>query len=698
MKDKILSILEGKKNGLSFKTIKKRLHPRPNDEDLKKALMELVIDGYITQTNNGKYRKLKRRAKLLKGEIQRFSAGFGFLLMDGEEDVFIPGRFLMGARTGDKVLVSLKKDRRGKRREGRVVKIIERKKQVYTGELIRKKKKWYIIPDDPSLGDMLPVNKKIKLKTGGWRVSFYFRGESVRLKRILGKEDDPEIDYITVVEKYELPEKFPKRVLNNAKALNMPQKYRGRRDLRDWIIFTIDPKTAKDFDDAISVEKRGNTYRLGVHIADVSHFVTEQSALDREARKRGFSVYLIDKVIPMLPERLSNELCSLNPDEDRLTMSVVMDIASNGKIISYEIFPSVIHSVARLSYEDAERIINDEPLEEDSVSTFSEGAFEEVKKSLKLANELADILLKDRARRHSIDIDIPEPEIILDEEGKIKEIEIDGRLKSQRIIEEFMIRANVTVAEYMYRKKIPSIYRIHEPPDEEKLKLFFESYEKITKTKVEKREGNLNAVLYNLLNRIEDEKTKKVVSYLLLRSMMRARYSVENKGHFGLSLPYYLHFTSPIRRYPDLMVHRVLKKALKRRLGDRSMLLEDLKEVSELSTKREEIAQRAEWDITDYKILDFLKEQQDKEFDGVVVNIIEHGVFVNLSDFFIDGFIPLELFGKKAKVDEDLVYILIDGKPAITLGDSIKVRILKVDKWRKRLDLVPSGYNDSSLT
>lgn len=698
MKDKILHILEGKRNGLAFKTIKKRLHPRPSDEELKKALMELIVEGYITQTNKGKYRKLKKRAKLLKGKIQRFSAGFGFLLMDGEEDVFIPGRFLMGARTGDTVLVSLKRERRGKKREGKVVKILERKKQVYTGELIRKKKRWYIIPDDPSLGELLPVKSKIKLKESGWRVSFYLKGDVVKLKKILGKDEDPEIDYLTVVEKYELPEKFPKRVLNNAKALNMPQKYRGRKDLRDWIIFTIDPKTAKDFDDAISVKKKGDIYTLGVHIADVSHFVTEKSALDKEARKRAFSVYLIDKVIPMLPERLSNELCSLKPGEDRLTMSVIMDITKDGKVIRYEIFPSVIHSVARLSYEDAERIINDQPLEEDSVSIFTRGYFEKVKESLKLANELADILLKDREKRHSIDIDIPEPEIILDKEGRIKKIEIDKRLKSQKIIEEFMIRANVTVADYMTKKHIPTIYRIHERPDEEKLKMFYESYEKITRTRIMVRNGNLNAILYELLNRVKDEKTKKVVSYLLLRSMMRARYSVENKGHFGLALPYYLHFTSPIRRYPDLMVHRVLKWALKRHLKDKVQLIEELAEVAETSTKREEIAQRAEWDITDYKILGFLKEHEGEEFDGVVVTIIEHGVFVNLSDFFIDGFIPLEFFGQEAKVDEDLVYVLINGKPVITLGDNIRVKILKVDKWRKRLDLAPAGYREDSFT
>ncbi len=695
MKDKILNILDGKKNGLSFKTIKKRLHPRPNDEELKKALTELIVDGYLTQTNNGKYKKLKKRARLLKGEIQRFSAGFGFLLMEDEEDVFIPGRFLKGARTGDIVLVSLKKDKRGKRKEGRVVKIIERKRQIHTGELVRKKKKWYIIPDDPTLGELLPVKHRVKIKESGLRVSFYFKGDEVKLKRVLGKETDPEIDYITVVEKYELPEKFPKRVLNNAKALNMPTKYRGRKDLRNWVIFTIDPKTAKDFDDAISIEKKGDIYRLGVHIADVSHFVTPNSALDREARKREFSVYLIDKVIPMLPERLSNELCSLNPGEDRLTMSVIMDIDRKGRMVNYQIFSSVIHSVARLSYEDAEHIIKGEPLDKDSVSVFKEGFYEKVKHSLILANELADILLKDRERRHSIDIDIPEPEIILDEDGKIRKIEIDGRLKSQKIIEEFMIRANVTVAEFMSKKNIPAVYRIHEHPDEEKLKLFFESYEKITKTKVEKREGNINSILYELLNRIDDERMKKVISYLLLRSMMRARYSVENKGHFGLSLPYYLHFTSPIRRYPDLVVHRVLKWALKKRLPDKTSLSEDLAEVSELATKKEEIAQRAEWDITDYKILDYLKTQEDGEFDGVVINIIEHGVFINLSDFFIDGFIPLDLFGKDAKTDEEMVSVIVNGKVILSLGDTIKVRILKVDKWRKRLDLIPRDYSIS---
>ena len=695
MKEKILNILDGKKNGLSFKTIKKRLHPRPNDEELKKALTELIVEGYLTQTNNGKYKKLKKRARLLKGEIQRFSAGFGFLLMDGEEDVFIPGRFLKGARTGDIVLVSLKREKRGKRKEGRVVKIVERKKQIHTGELIRKKKKWYIIPDDPTLGDMLPVKQKVKVKESGYRVSFYFKGDEVKLKRILGKETDPEIDYITVVERYELPEKFPKRVLNNAKALNMPTKYRGRKDIRDWVIFTIDPKTAKDFDDAISVEKKGKVYKLGVHIADVSHFVTPNSALDREARKREFSVYLIDKVIPMLPERLSNELCSLNPGEDRLTMSVIMDIDMRGRVLGYQIFPSVIHSVARLSYEDAEHIIKGEPLDDDSVSVFKEGYYKKVKDSLLLANELADILLKDRERRHSIDIDIPEPEIILDKDGKIKKIEIDGRLKSQKIIEEFMIRANVTVAEFMSKRNIPTIYRIHEQPDEEKLKLFFESYEKITRMKVEKKEGNLNSILYELLHRVKEEKTRKVISYLLLRSMMRARYSVENKGHFGLSLPYYLHFTSPIRRYPDLIVHRVLKWALKKRLPERTSLTEELSEIAELATRKEEIAQRAEWDITDYKILDYLKTQEDGEFEGVVINIIEHGVFINLSDFFIDGFIPVELFGKGAKTDEELVSVLVDGKTVLSLGDTIKVRILKVDKWRKRLDLVPADYKVS---
>ena len=695
MKDKILNVLEGKRNGLSFKTIKKRLHPRPSDEELEKALLDLIVQGYITKTKDNRYKKLKRKAEIIKGEIERFKAGFGFLLREDEEDVFIPHRYLRGARTGDIVLVSLKSKKRGKRKEGMVIKILERKKMVYTGNLIRKKKKWYIIPDDPTLGESLQVKQRVKIKETGLRVSFYFKGEDVKLKRILGKETDPEIDYITVVEKYELPEKFPKRVLNNAKALNMPTKYRGRKDLRDWVIFTIDPKTAKDFDDAISVKRRGDIYTLGVHIADVSHFVSPNTALDKEAKKREFSVYLIDRVIPMLPERLSNDLCSLNPKEDRLTMSVVMDFDKNGHIIKYDIFPSVIHSCARLSYEDAEHIIKGEPLPHDTVSIFKDGCYEKVKESLFLANELTDILLKDREIRYSIDIDIPEPEIILDNEGKIKRIEIDKRLKSQRVIEEFMIRANVAVAEFMFKNSIPTVYRIHEKPSREKLEQFFESYEKITGKRAKREKEHLNRNLYELLNKIDDEKTKKIISYLLLRSMMRARYSVENKGHFGLSLPYYLHFTSPIRRYPDLVVHRVLKWALKKRLPDKNALLEELSEVSQLATKKEEISQKAEWDITDYKILDYLKDKKEEEFDGVVVNIIEQGVFVNLTDFFIDGFIPLQLFGHDAKTDDELTCITLNEKPILSLGDNIKVRILNVDKWRKRLDLIPSNYKNA---
>ncbi len=689
MENKVLEILKEYRRPLGINGIYRRLGKKVEREILRHILESMVERQLIRYAGKATF-VINRDNHLIQGEIQKFPAGFGFLLKEGG-DIFIPGYAMKGARNGDIVLIRMRNRKRGKKQEGEVVKIVERKHNVYTGSIFKRNGRYYIEPDDLTLPQKLRASGKGKKKEWeGKRVSFYMKGNIAVVKRILGYDNETVVDLLTVIERYELPEHFTKKMEQIASRLKTGQKEnRLRKNLEKEFIFTIDPENAKDFDDAISVRRTKDMYTVGIHIADVSAYVKENSLIDIEALKRGTSVYLFDKVIPMLPEHLSNNLCSLNPGVKRLAVSVILQLDKSGNIISSDFFPSIIESKARLSYKLADAILKGKKIPENSPIKVPVHIYEKVSHALALADEVADILTEQREQRGSIDFDLPEPEILFTDSGNIAGIQQEHRLKTQKIVEEFMILANRAVARFLSKKKVPTIYRVHDAPKLEKLNIFSDYYKMLTGGKIQ-FDADLHKELNSAISKIRDEKKRKLVSYLLLRSLMKARYSTENTGHFGLALSHYLHFTSPIRRYPDLVVHRTLKSTLSGtpRTDEKYRTL--LANIAELSSKREEIAQRAEWDLRDFKILNYLQEKVGEVFDGVIINIIESGMFVNLVDFYIDGFVPFSAFNSSVKIAEGGGEITLNGNTTLYLGNDIRVKIVKVDKWKKRLDLFPA--------
>ena len=698
--EKILDVLrESKRGALTGNSIAKRLGLRKKERHLiDKFLDELEKSGRIVRIDEKRY-GLPERLNLIKGKIQRFKEGFGFLLREDEPDVFIPPHAMKGAISGDIVLVRIK-SKRGRRPEGKVVKIVERAKTRFIGTFRGGRKSGVVIPDEQSLPPEIPVPRG---KTGGARdgdkVVFKLkRGKFVPIAEIievLGRADDPKIDLYIVLRKYNLPKDFPSKVKKAARRIHQEMKEirpeKGRVDLRNQLIFTIDPESAKDFDDAISIKKLKNGYELGVHIADVSFYVTEGSVLDREAFKRGTSVYLIDYVVPMLPHELSSDLASLMPGVDRLTFSVIMRLNNSGRVVSARFFPSVIRSKARLSYEDAQRLLDGKRLPKDTVSKFvGRGTRQAVKKSLKIALELAKKLRANREARGSIDFDLPEPEFKLLPTGAVEYIRPMQRTWSHKIIEEFMILANEQVARYFHDRELPTIYRVHEPPKPEKIKQFLTFASAILNVELPEPDSVTPKELQKIVKLVEGRPEEPILNYLLLRSMKRAHYSVENRGHFGLASEAYLHFTSPIRRYPDLVVHRLLKKAVKGKPLQGADVVATLEEIAVHSTERENIAEEAEFELWDLKKLEFMKDRVGEVFEGIITHITPYGMFVEIPEYLVEGFVPIETLGGHFEHDQaNLALVEVGGGGRMfKIGQRVKVVVARVDKSQKRMELV----------
>ncbi len=696
--ERVLDILRRSKRGaLSISSIAKRLGLRRKDRPFVKVLLRrLERKGKLVKISPKKY-ALPDRVKLLVGYVERFRDGYGFFLRKDEPDIFISPRNMRGALSGDKVLIKVIREEPGRKPEGVVLKIIERHREEFIGTFQKERKVAYIVPDDVCLPPEVPVNRK---DTGGAKpgdkVVFKIvgRGRNVRAKviEILGRADDPAIDLLVVLRKYNLPEEFPTEVEEEADRLPgtiSKRALRGRLDLRNETVFTIDPLTAKDFDDAISVRKlEDGTYELGVHIADVSYYVKEDTYLDEEARNRGTSVYLLDYVVPMLPHRISGDLASLRPGEDRLTVSVIMRIDEEGRVLKRSIRKSIIRSCARLTYGDAQRMLDgEEP--QDEVTVFrDEGAKKKVIETLKVASELARILRDKRWERGSLDFDLPEPEIFLLPGGGVAHIKPTERLWTHMIIEEFMIKTNEEIAAFLDDRGIPTIYRIHEPPDPQKIAEFMVLAEAILGQELPEPEKITPKDLQRILELVKGREEEPILNYLLLRSLMRARYSVENCGHFGLASPRYLHFTSPIRRYPDLVVHRILKAALSRKERYDDEWIAYLEETAELATMREERAEKAEFELTDLKKLEFMKDKVGEEFQGIITHVTPYGFFVEIGEYLTEGFVSTETLGKPFNyIRERYALVSWDGKEEYRIGQKVKVVVLKVDKSLKRLDL-----------
>ncbi len=697
-RDKVIKTLKKcRRKYISTNTLAKKLKlKKEGKKQLKKILDELAREGIIHRNRDGKV-GLSEKIGLLKGKIQRFKEGFGFFLTpEGEEDIFISPSNMKGALSGDTVLVQVVTKRKRKKPEGKVVKIIERAKEKHVGTFYGTSGRGEVEPDDPSLPVKIPVLKgKSKGAKDGFKVIFNLVEKRKKfyaeILSVAGPDDDPSTDLRVVLLKYDLKPEFPDPVLKEVESIEMPEYTPStkRLDLRDELIFTIDPVDAKDFDDAISIKKTKNGYQLGVHIADVSFFVPSKSATDIEAFSRGTSVYLVNFVVPMLPHRLSSNLCSLVPGEDRFTLSVLMDFDHEGNLIKRKFRKSVINSKARLTYEDAQKLLDGEELESGTHSTFSSPeVYERIKTALRHALELARILRERRWERGSLDFDLPEPEITLFPSGEVASIKPAVRTWSHKIIEEFMIKANEVVAQYFSDKKLPTIYRVHEPPDPQKIKNFLILAQSIIGENIEV-EKVTPKVLQTVLKKVEGRAEEPLLNYLLLRSLKRAKYSVENVGHFGLASQNYLHFTSPIRRYPDLVVHRLIKSAMKGKPKKGESWVEYLVHVAERSSERERIAERAEFDHIDYKAMDYMKNRLGEVFEGIITHIMANGFFVQLKDILVEGFVSSDSLGGNFAYDPER-YELRDPRTGkvYKIGQNVKVMVVKVDKWLKRLDLI----------
>lgn len=654
----------------------------------KKVLKGMEKEGLIIRTKKDKY-GVPERLGLIKGSLQVHQKGFAFLLpeLEGEKDVFIPGSALNGGMHGDIVLVEItREDKNGKKREGEVVEIIERTNNEIIGVYEDSQNFGFVVPDDPRLNSDVFISKKDKngAKTGDVVICEITKWAEKRkspegvIKEILGKKGDKGLDILAIIKKYGLPEEFPAKVLNYAEGISEEieeEEYRRRKDLREVRMVTIDGEDAKDLDDAVSILRLDNgKYRLGVHIADVTHYVKEKNPLDREALKRATSVYLIDRVIPMLPKKLSNGICSLNPKVDRLALSCFMTIDSNGNVIDHEIVESIISTDERMTYTDVTKI-----LEENDPELIEK--YDYLLDDFRAMEELCKILKARRIKRGAVDFNFEESKIILDENGKPVEIKPYERGIANRIIEEFMLVCNETIAEHMFNQNVPFVYRIHEDPDEEKLAKFKEFIYNLG-YRMKGGEETDPKELQEILEKVEGKREEKVVSTLLLRSMMQAKYSPQCVGHFGLAAEYYCHFTSPIRRYPDLQIHRIIKEYLNGNLSEgRQRKLIDIVDVAaRQSSEMERLAQDAEREVDDLKKAEYMQERIGEVFQGIISSVTSFGLFVELPNT-IEGLVHVTALDDDYYIyDEDQLCLIGESsKKVYRLGDEVKVKCSKVD-------------------
>ncbi|HHT57797.1 ribonuclease R [Herbinix luporum] len=666
--------------------------PKDSKHELKEILDSLISQGVIVLDDKGRYKIPGDNIKT--GIFSATQRGFGFVILEGEaEDIFIPENATKGAVHGDKVRIMLSNERTGRRQEGIVLQILERGIKEIVGTFQASKNFGFVIPDNQKFGhDIFIPKEDTKGAVTGHKVvvSLTSYGDEKRspegkVVEIIGHVNDPGVDIMSVIKAYDLPVEFPKdvfRILDYVPDEVDPKEIGKRRDLRDIQTVTIDGEDAKDLDDAISLTKEGDIYHLGVHIADVTHYVKEGSALDKEALKRGTSVYLVDRVIPMLPHKLSNGICSLNPGVDRLALSCFMDIDQKGNVISHEIVETVIRSDKRMTYTDVSKIIEDKDEElikkyQDFVPMFMQML------------ELSEILKMRRHKRGAINFDFPESKIIVDYNGKPIEIRAYERNKATKIIEEFMLIANETIAENFFWQELPFLYRTHDKPDDEKIKalsIFIHNFGysiKMGNEDIHPKE------LQKLLNKIEDTPEEALISRLTLRSMKQAKYTVANTGHFGLSAKYYCHFTSPIRRYPDLQIHRIIKENINGKLNeDRKNHYEKiLFEVADHSSKTERRAEEAEREVEKMKKVEYMMDHIGETFEGVISGVTSWGIYVELPNT-VEGMVRV------SEMDDD--YYVYDGeryqmvgehtKKTYKLGQKVKVRVINADKLIRTID------------
>lgn len=674
-------------------------------KDFVKALVHMEEKGLVFRTRSNRY-GLPEKMNLIRGKLSGHPKGFAFLIPDEPEmdDIFIPPGELNDAMHGDTVLVRVTSESSGNRREGTVVRIIERGTTEIVGTFTESKYFDYVIPDDKKFNhDIIIPKAASKGAIEGHKVVVRITSYPESRKsaegeviKILGHKNDPGVDILSVIYKYGLPGPFSEEVLKQADETPdaiSEEELKNRRDLRDQTIITIDGADAKDLDDAVTLTKLDNgNYKLGVHIADVSYYVREGTPIDLEASDRGTSIYLVDRVIPMIPHRLSNGICSLNPHEDRLTLSCEMEIDSNGEVVQHEIFQSVIRSTERMTYSNVNKIL----LEKDEELI---KRYEAIVPMLEQMAELADILRKKRMKRGAIDFDFKEAKILVDEKGKPTDVVIRERSVAERLIEEFMLVTNETVAEYFHWMNVPFIYRIHEEPKEEKLQRFFEF---ITNFGYIVR-GKANSIhpraLQTIIEEVQGKPEEMVVSTVMLRSMQQAKYYPECLGHFGLSTEFYTHFTSPIRRYPDLIVHRLIRTYLfEGNLDDKTLQKwnDKLPDIAEHSSKMERRAVDAERETEDMKKAEFMEDKIGEEFDGIISSVTNFGMFVELPNT-IEGLVRVSYMTDDYYYYDERQYAMIGERTGnvFQIGDEITVRVIDVNKDEHTIDFEIVGMKGS---
>ena len=659
---------------------------------LEQILLDLQAEGRITLSKRGKYSKSE--IKKTVGVFTAHQRGFGFVTVEGEpDDIFIPAEYVNGAMHMDTVEITISPVTTGRRKEGKVVSVIERgmKQVVCTYEA--SDNFGFAVPDNTRFGtDIFIPKERSKGAMSGHKVvveitSYGKKGKKPEGKvvEIIGHIDDPGTDILSIVKAYDLPVDFSEKIMhqvqNVAKDVT-PADMAGRMDLRDWMMVTIDGEDAKDLDDAVSLYMDGDNYVLGVHIADVSNYVQEHSALDVEALKRGTSVYLVDRVIPMLPRELSNGICSLNEGCDRLALSCIMTINKKGEVIDHKIAETVIKTNRRMTYTNVKKILADK-----DAAVIEE--YKELVPMFEKMAELAAILRKKRMKRGSIDFDFPETKVVLDEDGHPIDIKPYDRNVATKLIEDFMLIANETVAEDYFWQEIPFVYRTHDKPDSEKiakLSTFINNFGytlHIGADEVHPKE------LQKLLGKIEGSDEENLIARLTLRSMKRASYTTECVGHFGLAAKYYCHFTSPIRRYPDLQIHRIIKENLHGGMSDKRSehFAAILPEVAKQTSATERRADDAERDTDKLKMVQYMEKHIGETFEGVVSGMTAWGIYVELPNT-IEGMISVASLRDGYYIYDENHYEMVNETTGRTfkLGQRLNVKVINCDKILRTID------------
>ncbi len=678
--------------------------PQEDREKFESLINELIAEGRVFETKKGKLASPKD-LQMATGTFIGHARGFGFVTPDaGGEDIFIPASETMGAMQKDRVLYKmLHKAEKGKKADGVIVRILERGQQRIVGTFEAGSKGYgFVVADDKKIAkDIFISRENTKGAVTGHKVVVEItdygedrRNPEGKVIEILGHINDPGVDILSVIRRYELAVEFPEEVYAEIEHLGTEvaeADKKGREDLRDLLTITIDGADAKDLDDAVSLKRLGNgNFELGVHIADVSHYVRENTALDKEAYARGTSVYLVDRVIPMLPHKLSNGICSLNPHVDRLALSCLMEVNGRGEVVSHRILESVINSDYRMTYTAVREIL------EDGTPALLE-QYAEILPMLEDMEELRQILGEKRRKRGSVNFDLPESKIILDENGKPIDIKPYEKSIATNMIEEFMLVCNETIAENSFWQEMPFMYRSHQEPDEDKLEKM-EQFLRGFGYYLRKKDGEIHPrELQKVLQKAEETDEERIITRMVLRSMMQARYTAENGGHFGLAAKYYCHFTSPIRRYPDLEIHRMIKKMLHGELDEKASAYYRRKMPywAKHCSKQERVAEDAERDTDALKKVEFMEDKVGQIYEGIISGVTNWGIYVELPNT-IEGMVAL------SQMDDDYYEfdekkMLVFGKrtkKSYRLGDKVVVSVAKVDRMMGTIDFAFAEETD----